>query len=122
LKEHGRVLATTDTTFSLIGAGVNPSGPHKFRKMNSTAARALARDRARQCLSEHARRTAAYTLGCMARKRPAPPACTAASERSGEDKREQHPQERFGQLAVERHVKDDGRALILYTHAEREQA
>jgi hypothetical protein len=26
------------------------------------------------------------------------------------------PVERYGELEIERHVKDDGRALILYTH------
>jgi hypothetical protein len=57
----------------------------------------------------------------MARKRPAASASSAASESRGDGEREQHP-ERFGQLAVERHVKDDGRALILYTHAEREHS
>ncbi len=28
----------------------------------------------------------------------------------------QPPAEYYGELAIERHVKDDGRALILYTH------
>jgi hypothetical protein len=32
-----------------------------------------------------------------------------------------HPPERYGPLQIERYVKDDGRALILYTHAEGEQ-
>jgi hypothetical protein len=58
----------------------------------------------------------------MARKRPPPSTSPAASESADEDRREQHAQERFGPLAVERHVKDDGRALILYAHAERERA
>jgi hypothetical protein len=57
----------------------------------------------------------------MARKRPAPPASLAASESEGEATRDEQLQERLGPLAVERHVKDDGRALILYTHAERER-
>ena len=30
--------------------------------------------------------------------------------------------ERLGPIAIERHVKADGRALILYTRAERERA
>jgi hypothetical protein len=58
----------------------------------------------------------------MARKRPAPSASSAASEHASEAKREEPPQEHLGPLAVERHLKDDGRALILYTHAERERA
>jgi hypothetical protein len=58
----------------------------------------------------------------MARKRPAPSTSSAASESAGEGTREAHVHERFGPLAVERHVKDDGRALILYTHVEREHA
>ena len=63
-----------------------------------------------------------YTLGCMARKRPAPSTSSAAPESAGEGGREAHAQELCGPLAVERHVKDDGRALILYTHVEREHA
>jgi hypothetical protein len=58
----------------------------------------------------------------MARKRPAPSTSSAASESAAEGTREKHAQERFGPLAVERHVKEDGRALILYAHAERERA
>jgi hypothetical protein len=56
----------------------------------------------------------------MARKRPAP----GASARDGGEASEGRPDqdaekhERFGPLAVERHVKDDGRALILYTDCE----
>jgi hypothetical protein len=57
----------------------------------------------------------------MARKRPAPPLSSAPSESAGEGAREERAQERFGPLAVERHIKDDGRALILYTHVERER-
>jgi hypothetical protein len=56
----------------------------------------------------------------MPRKRPAPSASSAASESAA--KRDDLPQERFGPLAVERHGKDDGRSLILYTHVEREHA
>jgi hypothetical protein len=84
--------------------------------------RGLARDRSRACSSEHERHAAGYTLGCMARKRPPPSTSSAASESADEGRREERAQERFGPLAVERHVKDDGRALILYTHAERECA
>jgi hypothetical protein len=58
----------------------------------------------------------------MARKRPAPSTSAAESENAGEERREEHAQQRFGPLAVERHIKDDGRALILYTHAERGHA
>jgi hypothetical protein len=76
----------------------------------------------RPCLREHERRAAGYTLGCMARKRHPQSPSSAASESAGEERREEHAQERFGPLAVERHVKDDGRALILYAHAERERA
>jgi hypothetical protein len=35
------------------------------------------------------------------------------------DERSQAPEERLGPIAIERHVKDDGRALILYTEAQR---
>jgi hypothetical protein len=76
----------------------------------------------RSCLREHERRAPGYTLGCMARKRPPRSPSSAASESAGEERREERAQERFGPLAVERHVKDDGRALILYAHAERERA
>jgi hypothetical protein len=61
----------------------------------------------------------------MPRKRPAPSAPSAASassESAAGGKREPATQDRFGPLAVERHVKDDGRSLILYTHVRREQA
>jgi hypothetical protein len=58
----------------------------------------------------------------MARKRPAPSTSSAASRSAGEGGREEHAQERSGPLAIERHVKDDGRALILFTHVEREHA
>jgi hypothetical protein len=58
----------------------------------------------------------------MARKRPAPSRSSAAPESAGEGGRKEHAPERCGPLAVERHVKDDGRALILYTHVEREHA
>jgi hypothetical protein len=42
-------------------------------------------------------------------------AVEALLERAGEP-------ERIGPLAVERHIKDDGRALILYTHDRRERS
>ena len=41
----------------------------------------------------------------------------------GDDERVSHPkpeharQERYGPTALERHVKDDGRPLVLYVHA-----
>jgi hypothetical protein len=57
----------------------------------------------------------------MARKRPPRSPSSAASESAGEERREEQAQERFGPLAVGRHVKDDGRTLILYTHVERER-
>jgi hypothetical protein len=34
---------------------------------------------------------------------------------AGEQSEQRHPPERYGPLAVARHRKDDGRALILYT-------
>jgi hypothetical protein len=89
--------------------------------MNSTAARAGSRALACGDACASMRRHAdTYTLGPMARKRPAPSAASAASK--GAAKRDDQAQERFGPLAVERHRKDDGRALILYTHVEREHA
>jgi hypothetical protein len=57
----------------------------------------------------------------MARKRPDPGASERSDGDSGEGQPDRAPgQDRFGPLAIERHVKDDGRALILYTHSERE--
>ena len=35
---------------------------------------------------------------------------------------ELQPDERYGPVVVARHVKDDGRALLLYTHAAQESA
>jgi len=35
---------------------------------------------------------------------------------------EERPRERYGPLAIERRVKDDGRALLLYARAEAERA
>jgi hypothetical protein len=58
----------------------------------------------------------------MARKRPAPSTSSPASESPGEGRRDEQAKERFGPLDVERHVKDDGRALILFAHAEREHS
>jgi hypothetical protein len=56
----------------------------------------------------------------MARKRSPLSTSSAESESDAEGRRDAHVQERSGLLAVERHVKDDGRSLILYTHIERE--
>jgi hypothetical protein len=64
-----------------------------------------------------------YTLGGMVAKpaeslgpgdEPRPPSehgSPAAQNRPGEDR----PGERIGPVAIARHVKDDGRALILYS-------
>jgi hypothetical protein len=58
----------------------------------------------------------------MGRKRQGPPASVPGhgegSEQGGRDRPAE--EERAGPLAIARHLKDDGRALILYTHAERE--
>ncbi|HEV3283595.1 MAG TPA: hypothetical protein VG010_05280 [Solirubrobacteraceae bacterium] len=56
----------------------------------------------------------------MARKRPAPGASGHDGGEASEGRPDQDAEkrERFGPLAVERHVKDDGRALILYTDCE----
>ncbi len=57
----------------------------------------------------------------MARE-PAAPSPSDRPEqgaRPGADERAQ-PAERYGPLALARHVKDDGRALLLFTRAERE--
>jgi hypothetical protein len=44
-------------------------------------------------------------------------------EHAADDSRERREApERIGPLVVERHVKDDGRALILYAHDRRERA
>jgi hypothetical protein len=62
----------------------------------------------------------AYTLGGMAREPATPPPSERrdsapplpADEPTGAD-------ERYGPLALARHTKDDGRALLLFTRAER---
>jgi hypothetical protein len=45
-----------------------------------------------------------------------PPGEAGPAEAEGERRRGEES-ERYGPLAVERHVKDDGRALILFAHA-----
>ena len=57
----------------------------------------------------------------MASKRPQPSASSEAFEKA-EDRGREEARDSYGPLAVERHVKDDGRALILYSHEEIEQA
>jgi hypothetical protein len=64
----------------------------------------------------------------MARKPAVPPSPGAAEpgraktgEPTGRDDRAA-PSERFGPLAIERMSKDDGRALIVYSHEEPGQA
>jgi len=39
-------------------------------------------------------------------------------ERDARTTSERAPQERYGPLTLERHAKDDGRALVLYAHTE----
>ena len=60
----------------------------------------------------------------MARKRPGPEASVPGDgEGSGQRGQDRSPEEeRFGPLAIGRHVKDDGRALTLYSHREGEPA
>jgi hypothetical protein len=59
----------------------------------------------------------------MARKRAERSTSSAKSESApGVPPDGGEQQERSGPVAIERHVKDDGRALILYTHAERGRA
>jgi hypothetical protein len=55
----------------------------------------------------------------MARERAAqpPPDRPEQDQRAGADA---PPGERYGPLAIARHVKDDGRGLLLFTRAERE--
>jgi hypothetical protein len=94
------------TTFSLNGTGVN-----RWARANSgesSSKRAVVRS------------ASPYTLGIMARKRTAPGASGHDAGEDSEDRPDQDAEkhERFGPLAVERHVKDDGRALILYTDCE----
>ncbi len=56
--------------------------------------------------------------------KPAEPPPAGRSEIGWREEEGGHEQrgERVGSVAIARHVKDDGRALILYTHREREQA
>ncbi|HEV7586240.1 MAG TPA: hypothetical protein VGO14_10730 [Solirubrobacteraceae bacterium] len=49
---------------------------------------------------------------------PPDPPGRSGSEAPGGRSEQSLPPERFGPLAVERHRKDDGRALILYTRVE----
>jgi hypothetical protein len=50
------------------------------------------------------------------------PGSESPAEREGDRTHEDGGElERVGPLVLERHVKDDGRALILYSHARREQ-
>jgi len=58
----------------------------------------------------------------MARETAAPDPSDRPEQnaRSGGEERAQ-PAESYGPLALARHVKDDGRALLLFTRAEREQ-
>jgi hypothetical protein len=51
------------------------------------------------------------------RPEPSTGARSAGNKQRGEDARD----ERYGPVAVERSVKDDGRALIVYRHAGRAQ-
>jgi hypothetical protein len=53
----------------------------------------------------------------VARKRPqpSPPSSPTADQRVAPGQAQE--QERYGPLAIGRHRKDDGRALILYEHA-----
>jgi hypothetical protein len=55
---------------------------------------------------------------------PPPPQRPPADLGSERDRgAEPHPVERYGPVAIERYAKDDGRALLLYTHtAGRDQA
>ncbi len=52
---------------------------------------------------------------------PAPPE-QPSPERPQSDRPQSGTEERFGPLTVVRTVKEDGRALILYAHEERERA
>jgi hypothetical protein len=57
----------------------------------------------------------------MPGKHPEPPPVPgSASGTSGVDGAHQEPGERVGPLAIARHVKGDGRALILYSRTEPE--
>jgi hypothetical protein len=61
----------------------------------------------------------------MASRRGRPPSDRSqdAAREQREDRHERGSEpERFGAVAIARHVKDDGRALLLYTHAEEHAA
>ena len=59
----------------------------------------------------------------MAREPAAPPPSDRSAQGASPGAGEQaQPPERYGPLALARHVKDDGRALLLFTRAEREPA
>jgi hypothetical protein len=60
----------------------------------------------------------------MARKPAAPPPSSGPSESEPHTEHVERPgrRERFGPVSIARHVKDDGRALILYGHVECGQA
>jgi hypothetical protein len=61
-----------------------------------------------------------YTLAGMTEKPTGRAPSQRAGARAGEDRpdQEEGPGERYGLLVVARHVKDDGRALIIYTRAQ----
>jgi hypothetical protein len=63
---------------------------------------------------------AGYTLGVVASS-PRPPQ-SADRPAGGKPERLGAPPERLGPVELGRHVKDDGRALILYDHIRDEQA
>jgi hypothetical protein len=56
------------------------------------------------------------TLKRVASKRPSKPTPPARPQSEEEAEREGASEERYGPLTVARHAKDDGRALILYSH------
>jgi len=58
----------------------------------------------------------------MAGKPTGPPSSERSSGRAGEDRGAEKDglQERYGLLVVARDVKDDGRAMIIYTRAQGE--
>jgi hypothetical protein len=57
----------------------------------------------------------------MARDPAAPPPSDRPGQGAGPYAGEQaQPAERYGPLALARHLKDDGRALLLFTRVERE--
>ncbi len=60
-----------------------------------------------------------YTLGAWLQNPAEPPRARAAGQSTGA---QTDAPERIGPLAIARHVKDDGRALILYTRDEQPPA